>query len=111
MIRPFAPLVLVLALAACAAPSGRELYPTPGTALAPTAPPIEWEDAPAPVELPDPAATRDAPRGPPPLPGDTPSAARRQPMGTLPPGGLLGVPPGFNDPLGPLPGASVRRPS
>ncbi|MCC7274855.1 MAG: hypothetical protein IT561_19465 [Alphaproteobacteria bacterium] len=94
MIRRLAPLALVLALAACAAPSGREMYPTQGTALAPTAAPLEWEDAPEPVELPDPAATRDAPRGPPPLPGDPIPPNRR--MGAAP-SGAMGIPPGFGD--------------
>lgn len=101
MIRRILPFLLPIALAACAAPSGKEMYPTPGTALAPTAELVEWENAPEPVDLPDPAATRDAPRGPPPLPTE-PLPQRRMP-------GLGNETGGFNDPLGPLPGTVGRR--
>lgn len=103
MIRRLLPLLLPLAIAACAAPSGKELYPASSTALAPTAPAIEWEAAPAPVELPDPIATRDAPRGPPPLPTEPLPRQRRMGLGL---GNETG---GFNDPLGPLPGTVTRR--
>ncbi len=105
MIRRLLTLLLPLAIAACAAPSGKELYPTPGTALAPTGSAIEWEAAPEPVELPDPAATRDAPRGPPPLPTEPLPQQRRLGMGL----GLGNETGGFNDPLGPLPGTVTRR--
>ncbi|MGE0724560.1 MAG: hypothetical protein AB7O45_09300 [Alphaproteobacteria bacterium] len=69
MIQRLVPVALIVAgLAACAAPSPDRFYPAPGTPYASIGGPIEYEAAPTPVELPDPAATRDAPRGPPPLP-------------------------------------------
>ena len=102
MIRRLLPFVLPLVAAACAAPSSKEMYPSAGTALAPTAQVVEWEDAPEPVELPDPAATRDAPRGPPPLPTEPLPRPRRM-------SGLGNEAGGFDDPLGPLPGTTTRR--
>jgi|JI10StandDraft_1071094.scaffolds.fasta_scaffold57250_4 hypothetical protein len=102
MIRRLLPFVLPLAVAACAAPSSKQMYPTAGTALAPSTALLEWEAAPEPVELPDPAATRDAPRGPPPLPTEPLPQQRRAP-------GLGNETGRFDDPLGPLPGTTVRR--
>ncbi|ROP84710.1 hypothetical protein EDC65_4066 [Stella humosa] len=83
------------------------MYPTTGTALAPTGAMLDWEAAPEPVDLPDPAATRDAPRGPPPLPTEPLPPSRR--LGMAPGMGLGNETGRFDDPLGPLPGTTVRR--
>jgi hypothetical protein len=72
MVQRLVPIFMVAAgLAACAAPSSERFYPASGTPYAVVGGVVEYEAAPVPEKLPDPAATRDAPRGPPPMPTAT----------------------------------------
>ncbi len=86
MIQRLVPIALIVAgLAACAAPSPETFYPAMGTPYASVGGAVEYEKAPEPVELPDPAATRDAPRGPPPMPtGPVPMLEMRDPGAARP---------------------------